>query len=76
MKNYTYKTFIEPDADGYHGFVPLLKGLHTFGKTVAETKKNLEEAIQCHVEGLLKDGINPPKQQDTIELTQTVSLNA
>jgi predicted RNase H-like HicB family nuclease len=54
MKTYTYKTIIEPDEDGYHGFVPLLKGVHTWGKTVEETKKNLEEAIQVHLEGLLK----------------------
>lgn len=63
MKSYTYKTIIEPDEDGYHGFVPLLKGVHTWGKTIEETKKNLEEATQVHSEGLLKDVIKPPKLQ-------------
>ena len=55
MKTYVFRMLIEPDEDGYHGFVPLLKGLHTFGKTIEETKNNLEEAIRCHVEGLLVD---------------------
>jgi predicted RNase H-like HicB family nuclease len=76
MNTYSYRTIIEKDKDGYHGFVPLLKGLHTWGKTVKETKKNLEEAIQVHLEGLLKDGIKPPKQQEVIEEIQTVTLHA
>ena len=39
MKIYTYRTIIEPDEKGYHGFVTLLKGVHTIGKTIEETKK-------------------------------------
>ena len=76
MKTYTYRTVIEPDDKGYHGFVPLLKGVHTSGKTIEETKKNLDEAIRCHLEGLLKDNITPPKQEDTIESIQTFTFNA
>ncbi len=55
MNTYSYRTVIEKDEDGYHGFVPLLRGLHTWGKTVKETKKNLEEAIQVHLEGIKKN---------------------
>ena len=51
MRIYTYRTIIEPDEKGYHGFVPLLRGVHTVGDTIEETKKNLEEAIRCHLEG-------------------------
>ena len=57
MQTYIFRTIIEPDEKGFHGFVPLLKGVHTVGKTIEETKKNLHEAIQCHIEGLTKDGI-------------------
>lgn len=76
MKIYTYRTIIEPDEKGYHGFVPLLKGLHTVGKTIEETSDNLEEAIRCHLEGLRKDGITPPQEKNSIEIIQTVTLNA
>lgn len=56
MKSYTYRVIIEPDdPTGYHGFVPLLKGVHTFGNTLEEVKNNLNEAIRCHLQGLLKD---------------------
>ena len=76
MKTYIYRTIIEPDEKGYHGFVPRLRGVHTVGETIEETKKNLHEAIQCHIEGLIKDGILPPQEQDTVEAIQTFSLNA
>lgn len=76
MKIYTYRTIIESDEKGYHGFVPLLKGVHTAGNTIEETKNNLEEAIRCHLEGLQKDGIIPPQEKNSIEAIQTVTLNA
>lgn len=76
MKTYTYRTIIEPDEKCYHGFVPLLKGVHTFGKTIEETKENLQEAIQCHIEGLLKDNIIPPQERNSLEVIQTITLNA
>lgn len=75
MKSFVYRTIIEPDEKGYHGFVPLLRGVHTVGKTIEETKKNLDEAIRCHLEGLLKDNIEPPREQNTVEAIQTFTLN-
>lgn len=74
MNTYTFRTIIEPDEKGYHGFVPLLKGVHTAGKTIEETKNNLNEAIRCHIEGLLKDGITPPMEQDSLEAIQTLTI--
>lgn len=76
MKTYTYRIIIEPDEKGFHGFVPLLRGVHTSGKTIEETKENLQDAVQCHLEGLLKDNITPPEQGETIESIQTFSINA
>lgn len=45
MKSYTYRVIIKPDGDSFHGYVPALVGCHTYGKTIIETKKNLNEAI-------------------------------
>ena len=73
MYTYTFRTIIEPDEKGYHGFVPLLRGLHTCGNTIAETKKNLREATRCHIEGLLKDGEKIPQEGDSFEVIQTFS---
>lgn len=68
MKSIVFRTIIEPDdPKGYHGFVPLLPGLHTMGDTIKEVKKNLREAIKCHIEGLLKDGLPIPQEKEALE---------
>lgn len=67
---YTFRAIIEPDEKGYHGFVPILRGLHTCGKTIEETKKNLREAIRCHIAGLLKDGEKIPQEEEALEIIQ------
>lgn len=76
MRIHTYRSIIEPDEKGYHGFVPLLRGVHTVGKTIEETKNNLEEAIQAHLEGLRKDGITLPQERNSFEVIQTITINA
>ena len=74
MENYTFRILIEPDRpSGYHGFVPLLRGVHTCGKTIEEVKKNLKEAIKCHIQGLMKDKQPIPKEEETLELVQSFS---
>lgn len=71
---YTFRVIIEPEKpNGYHGFVPLLPGLHTFGDNLDEMKKNLKEAIICHLQGLLKDRESIPKEEESFELIQTFS---
>ena len=72
MKYYTFRTIIEPDQpSGYHGFVPILPGVHTCGETIEEVKKNLKEAISCHIQGLIKDGEKIPKEEETMEVIQS-----
>ena len=72
MKIFSFRTIIEPDdPKGYHGFVPILKGLHTCGETLEEVKKNLKEAIRCHIAGLKKVGLPIPREEDTMEVIQT-----
>lgn len=71
---YSFRVIIEPEKPrGYHGFVPLLRGLHTFGENIDEVKKNLKEAIICHIQGLLKDGELIPKEGEALELIQSFS---
>ena len=73
-KLYSFRTIIEVEDDGgYHGYVPLLAGLHTEGETLAEVKKNVREAIKCHIEGLLADGEEIPKERDMIENIESFS---
>ncbi|MDP3043448.1 MAG: type II toxin-antitoxin system HicB family antitoxin [bacterium] len=72
MRIYTFRSIIEPDENNtFHGYVPSLPGCHTCGKTLQETKKNLKEAIKCHVQGLLIDKEPIPQEEDSFELVQT-----
>lgn len=73
MKFYTFRTIIEPDGKGFHGFVPILPGVHTCGVNLKEVKKNLKEAIACHVQGLVKDRRPIPREDETLEIVQTFS---
>jgi len=74
MKLYSFRTIIEPDEPtGYHGFVPLLRGVHTCGETIQEVRENLKEAIKCHIQGMLKDGEDIPREEDTFELVESFS---
>lgn len=74
MELYTFRVIIEPEKPkGYHGFVPILKGVHTFGETIDEVKTNLKEAIKCHIQGLMKDKELIPQEEDSLELIQSFS---
>ena len=46
---------IEPDEGGFHVFVPALPGCHSFCETVEEARKNIVEAIDLHVEGVVEN---------------------
>lgn len=72
--NYTYRVIIEPDGKYFHAYAPALKGCHTQGKTIAEAKKNIREAVQVYVEGLLIMG-EPIPQDDSFESFTTISLD-
>ena len=72
MRVYTFRTIIELDENNtFHGYVPLLPGCHTYGETFKEARKNLKEAMKCHVQGLLKDGESVPREENSFELIQT-----
>lgn len=74
MRQYTFRVIIEPEkTKGYHGFVPLLRGVHTFGDTLPEVKKNLKEAVRCHIQGLLKNKEAIPQEGEALELIQSFS---
>lgn len=46
MNSRTFRTIIQKDTTGYHGYVPSLPGCHTQGRTIEETQLNLKQAIE------------------------------
>ena len=73
MKQATFRVIIEPDKGGYHGYVPALRGCHSWGKTVAQTQKHLQEAIELFIESLAAHG-DPIPMDVGFESFQTVTL--
>lgn len=73
MKTLTYRTIIQKDGKGYHGYVPALPGCHTYGDTVEETKTNLKEAMTGWLKVSQKLGW-PIPENDLIETFETIDL--
>jgi predicted RNase H-like HicB family nuclease len=47
---------VEKDGKGFHGFAPALKGLHVDGKTLAETLRRADQAVQMYLDSLERTG--------------------
>lgn len=74
-----YPIFIHKDKKSDYGvIIPDLPGCYSAGSTIEEAISNAHEAIECHLEGLLKDDEPIPIKKsldehfDTQELTDGV----
>lgn len=47
---------VEKDGKCFHGFAPALKGLHVDGKSVAETLRRADDAVQSYLDSLERTG--------------------
>ena len=56
--------------------MPLLPGLITYGRTLAEAREMARDAIRCHREGLKKDGERIPDEKNAIPERLQVALSA
>lgn len=77
-RTYTFPIIIEkePEDPGYFAHSPLLPGCYTDGLTIEETRENMREAIQLHVEMLIENGDPVPQLPDMVaveELTLGIS---
>lgn len=70
-----YTVLLVPDEEmgGYSVEVPTLPGCFTQGDTLEEALANAREAIQCHIEGLEKDG-EPVPVETRPPLTSLVAV--
>jgi predicted RNase H-like HicB family nuclease len=56
-----YAIVIEHGENNLSAYVPDLPGCITTGGTVEEIERNIREAIELHLEGLLEDGGQIPE---------------
>lgn len=65
-----YAIVIEKAEGNYSAYVPDLPCCVATGATVAETEKEIREAIRFHIEGLKEDGLPVPKPTSIAEYVE------
>jgi predicted RNase H-like HicB family nuclease len=65
-----YAVVIEKAGANYSAYVPDLPGCVATGATVAETKKEIAEAIRFHVDGLREDRLPVPEARSRVEYVE------
>jgi predicted RNase H-like HicB family nuclease len=55
-----YAIIIEPGDRNFSAYVPDLPGCVATGRSEAEVKARLQEAMDLHLAGLQEDGVEPP----------------
>ncbi|MDQ2805695.1 MAG: type II toxin-antitoxin system HicB family antitoxin [Chloroflexota bacterium] len=66
MTTYQFTVVLEPDEDGFHAYVPVLPGCHTFGRSLDEVRANISEAIELHVAVMRADGEPIPIESEAL----------
>lgn len=73
-----YRIIIKPTKEGkktvYLAECPTL-GVYDWGNTIEETVKNIQEGIECEVEGLIKDKETIPVDHLEQEVITTTSVH-
>ena len=68
-----FKVHLEKDEDGkWVATVPALPGCISQGRTAAEARRNIREAIALHVSSLAEDGTPIRKRRGVIETVVAV----
>ena len=62
-----YLIVIEKAGNNYSAYSPDVLGCVTTGDTREETRRNMIEAIEFHLEGLVEDGDPIPESESTAE---------
>lgn len=64
---YRYLVVIEKANGNYSGYAPDLPGCVATGTTSEETRRNMEEAIRMHIQGLQEENLPVPLPQSLAE---------
>jgi len=57
-----YAIVVEKTENNYSAYVPDLPGCVATGATVEETEREIREAIEFHIEGLIEDSLPFPRR--------------
>lgn len=66
-KVFKYPVIIEKANGNYSAYSPDLPGCVSTGATIKETLSRMRDAIQFHLEGLKKEGLEIPKPSTKVD---------
>jgi len=71
-KYYTFEIVVEkePRGPGYSAYSPTLPGCFSNGKTIAEAKRNMRDAVRAHVETLLSLRQPVPQRENLVQVEE------
>ncbi|SJM95846.1 type II toxin-antitoxin system HicB family antitoxin [Crenothrix polyspora] len=61
-----YAIVVEKAANNYSAYVPDLPGCVATGQTVEEAEREIREAIEFHIEGMIEEGLPVPQATSTV----------
>ena len=64
MRKYTILLDRDPEDRSYTVTVPALPGVVTQGRDLEDAIAMAKDAIRCHIEGLLQDGLPVPEEEE------------
>ncbi len=68
-----YAIVIEDAGSNYSAYSPDVPGCITTGATIEETKRNMIEALEFHLEGLKEDGLPLPKPSSDVDFVEVAA---
>jgi predicted RNase H-like HicB family nuclease len=68
-----YAIVIEKGARNYSAYVPDLPGCVAVGDTIEEIHREIQEAIEFHLEGLRADGLPIPEPSSRVEYVEVAA---
>ena len=73
---FQFTEMYEPvEGDIFLAKVPTLPGCISYGKTLPEAEANICEAIECHVESMLDDGLPIPVESPKMQpVTKSIKI--
>ncbi len=79
MAQYRYTAYIVPlPGRAYQVVFPAIPEIITFGESVEEARAMAQDALRCHLEGLMKDGEPIPIEEEALQGTlikETVAIS-
>jgi len=68
-----YTIVIENAGNNYSAYVPDFPGCIATGKTIEETKRNMQDAIAFHLRGMREDGEPIPQPNSTADVVEVAA---